>query len=216
MPSDRFPIHSIASAPEASRPALEAARKSFGFLPNLIGEMAESPALVHAYSAVQREFTDRSSLTPAEQQVVLLTVSYLNGCRYCMAGHTALAQAAGLEPSHIEALRGGQPLSDPHLEALRGFTAAMVRERGWVRSDQIEALLAHGFTTRTVLDVIAGIAYKTMSNYTNHVAGTPLDKPLSKLAWHPPQSPAIEPLALQSETVAQVDEQRRLRLGVTR
>jgi len=94
--------------------------------------MAESPALLNAYSAVQREFTGRGSLTPAEQQLVLLTVSYEKGCRYCMAGHSGLAQAAGLEPRYLEALRSGLPLTDPRLEALRAFATAMVRDRGLV------------------------------------------------------------------------------------
>lgn len=35
-------------------------------------------------------FFDKISLSPQEQQVVLLTVSALNGCGYCKAVHTVL------------------------------------------------------------------------------------------------------------------------------
>ncbi len=34
-----------------------------------------------------------------------------------------------------------------------------------------------------MLDVILGLAQKTMSNYINHVAETPLDTPVVPFAW---------------------------------
>jgi hypothetical protein len=34
--------------------------------------------------------------------------------------------------------------------------------------------------------VILGIAIKTMSNYTNSIAGTPLDQAVEKLVWKKP------------------------------
>ena len=34
-----------------------------------------------------------------------------------------------------------------------------------------------------VLEVILGIAYKTLSNYTNHLVDTPVDEAFAKQAW---------------------------------
>ena len=47
--SDLFPVHSKASAPAAADPMLDAAAAAFGFIPNLIGVMASSPAMAEAY-----------------------------------------------------------------------------------------------------------------------------------------------------------------------
>lgn len=182
-------VHSIDTAPEQSRPALQEARASLGFLPNLVGVMAESPALARSYMAVHKEFSARSSLTPPEQQLVLLTVSYANGCRYCMAAHSGLGHAVGLSADHVAALRSGTPLKDPRLEALRAFTAAMVRDRGQVSAEIVGAFLGAGFTPQALLDVIVGIAFKTMTNYTDNLVDTPLDEGLKKWSWARPAVP---------------------------
>lgn len=179
-------VHSLDTAPEPSRSALQAARTSFGFVPNLVGAMAESPALAHAYMAVHKEFSTRSSLTPPEQQLVLLAASYVNGCRYCMAAHSGLGRAAGLSPDHVAALRSGASLKDRRLDALRTFTEAVVRNRGHVSRETTEAFLTAGFTTQAILDVIVGIAFKTMSNYTDNLFEPPLDEGLKKWVWTRP------------------------------
>lgn len=178
-----FTVHTPATAPEASKPILDAVQKGFGgMIPNLYGVMAESPALVEAYQALGKIFS-KTSLTDIERHVVWLTVNYENECTYCMAAHSVVAGHGGVPASEVDALRTGVALSDPKLEALRSFTAHMVQTRGWPDQAEIDALLAAGYTRTTILDVILGIGQKTLSNYTNHLANTPLDKPFEAAAW---------------------------------
>ena len=92
---------------------------------------------------------------------------------------------AGLPKPELEALRSGRPLTDAKLEALRTFTYAMVEKRGWASPEQVAQFLAAGFSKAQVLEVIVGIAYKTLSNYTNHVVHTPLDHAFESFAWKP-------------------------------
>ena len=87
------------------------------------------------------------------------------------------------EISPVEALRAGKPLSDPGLEAVRRLTQAMVAGRGWVDDKEIDAFLAAGHTRRNVLDVVLGVGMKTLSNYTNHIAHTPLDPAWKEQEW---------------------------------
>ena len=47
--------------------------------------------------------------------------------------------------------------------------------RGWPEQGDIDALLDAGYSQQTVLEVILGTSLKVMSNYTNHIASTPLD-----------------------------------------
>ena len=82
-----------------------------------------------------------------------------------------------------EALRNETPLPDDKLEALRNFTLAVVRKRGNVTNDDLQAFYDAGYGQQQVLEVILGVAQKTMSNYVNHIAETPIDEPFKKFEW---------------------------------
>lgn len=177
--------HSRDSAPEASKPFFDATEEKFGFTPNLIEVLAESPQATEAYLTLNG-LLENSSLDPVEQQVVLLSVSFENGCDYCMAAHTVVAGMTDAPEEVVEALRAGDSLPDPKLDALSSFTRKVVRERGWVGDEAIRDLLEAGYSRATVLDVVLGVAMKTLSNYTNHMAGTELDEPFRDAAWEAP------------------------------
>ncbi|MFN4308946.1 MAG: carboxymuconolactone decarboxylase family protein [Ferrovibrio sp.] len=180
-----YPIHTPETAPATARPHLASARQGWGFVPNLLAVLAEAPVALEGYVALFGAF-DRSSFTPSERQVVYLAINFDNACRYCMAGHSVLARKAGLSAAQVEALRNGLRLSDPRLEALHRFSALMVRQRGVVDPADVDAFLAAGFTRAQVLEVILGIATKVLSNYTNHIAATPLDAFMAGSEWTPP------------------------------
>lgn len=184
-----FQVHTKESAPAASVPFLEAAEKKFGFVPNLIGELAESPVTVEAYLTLAGIYA-KSSFTPAEQQVVSLTANFENECHYCMAAHSAGAKMAKLSDAAIDALRTGSTIPDTKLEALRVFARKVVVQRGWVDPSDIEAFLGAGYTKAQVLEVVTGVAVKTISNYVNHIAETPLDDKFAPLKWEKPAKAA--------------------------
>jgi alkylhydroperoxidase family enzyme len=83
----------------------------------------------------------------------------------------------------VQAIRDGRPLADRRLEALRRLTVAIVRSRGWPAATELEAFLNAGYTSAQVLEVVLGVGVKTLSNYTNHLADTPLDSAFAKAAW---------------------------------
>ncbi|MGZ8160855.1 MAG: carboxymuconolactone decarboxylase family protein [Methylobacter sp.] len=69
---------------------------------------------------------DRTSLTPVEQQVVLLAASVENRCIYCVAVHSMLAKhKAKADAAIVDALRERLPLPDKKLDALATFTRAV-------------------------------------------------------------------------------------------
>jgi uncharacterized peroxidase-related enzyme len=182
-----FEIHTVESAPRGSRATLEAVEEQYGFIPNLLRVMAESPQAVRSYWKLGKEL-NRVSLTPVEQQVLMLAVSLVNRCPYCMAAHSLTARLAGMSDEDIDAIREGRSLSDPRLEALRAFACAVTERRGWVKKSDTEEFLSAGFTRAQVFEVMLGIAYKTMSNYTNHVVGTLLDEQYKEMEWRPDET----------------------------
>jgi hypothetical protein len=71
----QFTKHTIETAPEGSKAALEGTKVAFSLVPNLQTFMAESPALLNSYGAAWENFSKQSSFSPIEQQVVLITVN---------------------------------------------------------------------------------------------------------------------------------------------
>ncbi len=177
-----FRIHTKDSAPEAVLETLAKVESAYGFVPNLLATMAEAPALANGYFALASLF-EQTTLTPVQRQVVLLAASRENECEYCMAAHTAGAHGARVPADVVEGLREGRELADPKLEALRRFTTAVVGKRGWVEDREVDAFLRAGYTRAQVLEVILGVGLKTLTNYTNHIAKTPLDREFEPVRW---------------------------------
>ncbi len=178
----QFHVNDIDSAAEESRPVMQAVKEKYGFLPNLFGVFSHSPAAAEAYASIGKAL-EKAALDPAEQQVVFLTVSAKNGCDYCVAAHSTLAKSTDMSDEVLEALRSGEELPDERLQAVSRFAAAMRDHQGWVPEDELKAFEKAGYSERHVLDVITILAMKTLSNYTNHLAGTPLDAAFADQAW---------------------------------
>lgn len=177
-----YTIHTVETAPEAAKEALAAAGKGFGFVPNLLAVMAEVPALLTAYRTLIGLF-DQTSLNASERQVVLLTASYENRCEYCVAAHSMIAKMQKVPDAVVAAIRDGRLIADSKLQALRAFTSAVVNSRGLPSEADTAAFLAAGYTRTQILEVVLGVGIKTLSNYTNHVAETPLDQAFAPAAW---------------------------------
>ena len=180
-----FKVHTKESAPEKALPVLETAEAMFGFTPNLLGVMATSPALAEAYLALSKIFEKSTALTPTERQIVLLTVSRYHECHYCMAAHSIVADMQSIPMEITLAIRNDGPIPDLKLEALRTLVTALVDQRGEISELEIKHFLDAGYQLVHLMDVMVGIGQKTLSNYTNHLAETPLDAAFKDRAWSP-------------------------------
>lgn len=179
-----FKLHTLDTAPAAALPILEAAQKGLGFIPNLYAHLAEAPNALSAYKQLGA-LLEQSALTPEEQQIVLISISIENRCEYCVAAHSFLARnMVKVDGARVDALRGQSCLQDKKLNALVAFTRAVVRERGHVVGGQeLIDFFAAGYTQQNALEVLLGVAMKTLSNYTNHLTDTPLDAAFAGEAW---------------------------------
>ena len=177
-----FPVHTLDTASDDARTVLEKVQAKYGFLPNLFGTMAGAPALADAYFVLSDIFS-KTSFTPTEQQVVLISTSVNNACTYCVAAHSVIAQGQKVPGEVVESLRNGEPLQDSKLEALRRLTVEIVESRGWPDDAVVAAFFDAGYSPQQLLEVILGVGLKTLSNYTNHIAETPLDDAFSGAAW---------------------------------
>ncbi len=182
----KFTTHTLESASAEGREVLEQAKAKFGFIPNLLGNMAEAPVTAKAYLALG-DLLGQSSFSPTEEQVVLLTVSRYNECDYCVGAHSAVAQMQKVPADVVQSIRNDEPIADTKLEALRRFARRVVEQRGWLSDEDLGEFFAAGYGRQQVLEVVLGVAMKTISNYTNHLADTELDGAFAPHAWEVPR-----------------------------
>jgi len=183
MPALSLPLVDPAEAPAPVAATFALVEQNYGFLPNLYRVFAHAPVSLEAYLAVSEIF-QRGTLSATERNVVLLTTSRANECRYCVAVHSTVADMQKDAPSIPDAIREDRPLGDERLEALRRLTVALVEGRGHADAE-VQSFVSAGYRPEQVLEVLVGIAMKTLSNYTNHLAETPLDKVFAARAWTP-------------------------------
>ena len=178
----QFKFHTTETAPEGSKEILEGAKKQMGSIPSVYAVMAESPQILQAYTHLHQMFTE-TSFNAEELTVVWQTINVEHECHYCVPAHTGIAHSMNVDPTLTEALRNQDVMPTAKLQALHDFTLAMVRERGNVSHDQMQAFFDAGYSQQQVLEIILGLSQKVISNYTNHIANTPVDAPFEAFSW---------------------------------
>lgn len=168
------------AAQGAQKEVLDKALKQVGFIPNMYANMAHAPAVLNTYLTGYDLFRKESGLSSAEQEVVFLAVSKTNGCTYCTAAHSMIAEKmSGVPGPVLQAIRSGSPIPDARLAALHEFTVEMVKSLGKPSTATVAAFLHAGFKESDVLYIILAISVKVLSNYSNHAFGTPVDAAFS-------------------------------------
>ena len=177
-----FPVHTLESAPERSKPALKQLQSAFGMIPNLIGAMSTSPVLTNSLVGLFGN-VHGGSFTEAQVQIVLLTDAVTNASAWAVAFHTTLALKEGIDPADVQAIREGRLPEDGKLAALSALARKMIETRGRVPDADIDRFIAAGFGKDLALEVIAIVAASTITNYTGSVTKTPLETRFQEHAW---------------------------------
>src|SRR5215468_2458072 len=177
-----FPVHTIDSAPEASKPALQQLQSAFGMIPNLLGAMSTSPVLINSLVGLFGK-VHGGSFTEAQVQIVLLTDAVTNASSWAVALHTTLALREGIDPADVQAIREGRLPKDGKLAALSALARTMIEKRGRLDDKDINRFLAAGFGQDRLLEVIAAVAASTITNYTGSITKPPLEVPFQEHAW---------------------------------
>jgi AhpD family alkylhydroperoxidase len=177
-----YKVHTIESAPEKSKPALQGLKQNVGLVPNLAATMAESPTLVNGFVGAFGNFHS-GTFSGAEKQTLLLTNAVVNRCAWAVAFHSTMALKEGVSLAAVQAIRAGRIPEDDKLAALSGYTKALIEQRGHVSDCELQNLRAAGYTPAQALEVIAGLAVSTMANYAGNIANPPLEAPFAAQAW---------------------------------
>ncbi|HUA22809.1 MAG TPA: hypothetical protein VMA54_01700 [Steroidobacteraceae bacterium] len=177
-----FPVNTLESAPEASKPSLQQLQSSFGMIPNILGAMSTSPVLIGTLVGMFAK-VHNGSFTEAQVQIVLLTDAVTNGSAWAVAFHTALALKEGIAASEVKAIRERRLPEDSRYAALSGLAKTMIEKRGHLDDEDVNRFVSAGFTKEHLLEVIAAVAASTITNYTGSITNPPVEAPFQKHVW---------------------------------
>jgi alkylhydroperoxidase family enzyme len=181
-PMTSFPVYTLESAPERSKPALQQLQSAFGMIPNIAAAMATSPVLINSLVGLFGN-VHGGSFTEAQVQIILLTDAVTNGSAWAVAFHTTLALKEGIDPADVQAIREGRLPKDGKFAALSGLAKTLIEKRGRLDEADINRFLAAGFGKDHLLEVIAAVAASTITNYTASITRPPLEAPFQEHAW---------------------------------
>jgi len=170
-----IPLLNLENAPAASQPLLAQIQRTFGSTPNMFKAVAHSPA---ALKSMWGTFAALSAGTLDAQlgEQIAVAVADLNACTYCLAAHTALGQKAGLSLEALQAAQQGES-ADARTAAALHFALQLVRHRGQVSSDEVQALRQQGFDDAAIVEILAHVALNLFTNYVNVAFDVPVDFP---------------------------------------
>lgn len=164
-----------ATADSTTTKILDTVQKKMGMVPNIIGTMANSPAVANAYLGFSQSLS-AGSLTPRVREQIALVVGETNSCGYCVAAHTAIGKGAGLSEPETILARQAAP-ADAKERAAIEFARKIVIERGHVSDQDVQAVSDAGYDAGEISEIVANVALNVFTNYFNHVAETEIDFP---------------------------------------
>jgi len=155
---------------------LDAVVAKYGGAPNSFKTMAHSPAGFQGFLGLSG--TLEGGVLPFETRYqIAIAVSEINGCPYCLSAFTAIGKGAGMKDETLAMCRVVGS-SDPKIDAMLKFAAAIVRERGAVTSEDFQKVKSAGCSDEEIQEIVANVALFTFANYMNLVIGTEVDFPL--------------------------------------
>ena len=155
---------------------LDAVVNKYGAAPNSFKTMAHSPAGLQGFLGLSA--TLEGGVLPFETRYqIAIAVSEINGCPYCLSAFTAIGKGNGMKDETLATCRRAGS-TDPKIDAMLKFAAAIVRDRGAVTPEDFQKVKSAGCSDEEIQEIVANVALFTFANYTNLVVGTEVDFPL--------------------------------------
>jgi len=169
-----FTLPTINTAPEASRPTMQALKQNFGFLPNVLASMGANPVLLNGFAGAFGAYHG-GGFDECERQVLLLTNAVALKCPWTIAAHSTFALEDGMTQQEVDDLRAGRLPANPRYAALARLSKLILEKHGAINDSDVTAFTAAGFAKEQVFEVILGVGLSTMTAATTNLARTPIE-----------------------------------------
>jgi alkylhydroperoxidase family enzyme len=172
-PMSRFQIHDDLTAPEASVPVLRGALATGGQLPNFLGVIAGSPAVLRAYARFRSELR-HGRLGIATLERIALAVADHYDSQPGLILHTRTARAAGLKLDDISLAREWDSRDEREAALLR-YLKAVVAEGGRPAMHLHEEAREAGWDDEEILEAVAYASLEAFTAWINVAGEVPAD-----------------------------------------
>lgn len=166
----RLPVRPFESLEPATRQAL-APIQARGPLADVWLQFANSEPALRAYLAMEAAL-ESGSLGAREVEAIKLRVSTISRCDYCVGVHAAKGRRAGLDSTAQRAIRAGEPVGEPRLDAMLGIVDAFFASPGPLSDEQVQAAREAGMDDAALMDLSMAVAAIFFTNIANHVNAT--------------------------------------------
>jgi len=149
-----------------------------GKVPNLYATMGYSEHALKAFLDLD-DTLNKGIFNPKEREAVSLIVSEINGCAYCLAGHTMAAIKRGFTKEETLDIRRGQ-ISDPKLNAIIQLAASISQNKGHAEESALDAFYEAGFDEGALMELVGLISLRVFTNYVFALTQIPVDFPAAE------------------------------------
>ena len=162
----RFETPDVSDLPEDVQERIEEETERSGFTPNVFPAMGFRPSHFRAFFDYHDALVEDTALERLEIEMIVVTVSGVNDCLYCVVAHGALVRYFSGDPTLADKLATNHrsaDLSERH-RAMLDFAVKLTEEPGAIEDSDLERLREAGFSQEAIWDVASVVAFYNLSN----------------------------------------------------
>ena len=169
------------TADEIAQPILQDFKDRYGMVPNFYSALGINGAALSGYLAFEDAIQQDALLSVREQELISLAVADLNGCHYCVSGHTFSGKKAGLTAEECVMAQQGKA-NDPQENAVIAIALDVLQNRGNLTEENQRNIEEYAIPQAKVIQIMAWAALNTFSNWINNLVQPKIDFPVVALS----------------------------------
>lgn len=171
-------VPTLEQVDEKSQEILGQIKEKLGVIPNLYATIAYSSKVLESYLGFSGA-AGAGVFSQKEIEAIKLVVSQVNGCEYCLAAHTALAQMNGFSEEETLSLRAAD-YSDEKLNVVLLLAKDITENRGKASAAAKQYFFNQGYEENALIELVAVVNAITFTNYIFGTTEIPIDFPEAK------------------------------------
>ena len=171
-PMQNFPVPEYDELPEDLRDRIDEETEQAGFTPNVFSAFGYKPSHFRAFFAYHDALVEDTALAREEIEMIVVTISGVNDCLYCIVAHGALVRIYAEAPRLADQLAANHRSADlnPNHRAMLDFSVKLTESPGDVDRTDLAQLRNHGFSEEAIWDIASVVAFYNLSNRMATVA----------------------------------------------
>ncbi len=171
-PMTNFPAPDHDELPDDLRERIEEETERAGFTPNVFSAFGYKPSHFRAFFAYHDALVEDTTLEREEIEMIVVTVSGVNDCLYCVVAHGALVRIHAEAPRLADQLATNHRAADlgPYHREMLDFAVKLTETPEEVTREDLAQLRNVGFSEAEIWDIASVVAFYNLSNRMATVA----------------------------------------------